>query len=309
MTGAGATGRGAPHHDGDGWVECAQGHRHWGRSGAAGLLLHRAAPAGGQQELLLQHRAEWSHHGGTWGLLGGARRSDETAVAAALREAREESGLHPGPVQVNGRYDDDHGVWSYVTVLAEAVGDVGAHAASGESVEVAWWPADDLPALLHPGFAMTWPVLRDATTPLRVVVDAANVVGSRPDGWWRDRAGAARRLIDGVAGLGERGVADSVLPDALHRAPLRRWWPHLVVVVEGAARVAAGDSQPSRGQVRVVAAPGSGDNAIVAAVADQADASGPTLVVTADRELRARCEALGANTVGPRWLLELLEPR
>jgi len=304
-----ATGRGRPDRDGDGWVRCAQGHRHWGRSGAAGLLLRRAAPDGGHAELLLQHRAEWSHHGSTWGLLGGARRTDETAVTAALREAREESGLHPGAVRVDGRYDDDHGVWSYVTVLAEAVGDVGAHAASGESVEVAWWPADGLPTPLHPGFALTWAVLRDVTTPLRVVVDAANVVGSRPDGWWRDRAGAARRLIDGVAGLGERGVADSALPGALRRAPLRHWWPRFVVVVEGAARGAADDPRSPISQLRVVAAPGSGDDAIVTAVADRADASGPTLVVTADRELRARCESHGAVAVGPRWLWELLEAR
>ena len=302
----GATGRSGPHHDGDGWVECAHGHRHWGRSGAAGLLLHRLSPDNGRAEVLLQHRAEWSHHGGTWGLLGGARRTDEAAVAAALREAREESGLNPDAVRVDGRYDDDHGVWSYVTVLAEAVGDVGAHAASGESVEVSWWPVNELPAPLHPGFASTWPALRGATAPLHVVVDAANVVGSRPDGWWRDRAGAARRLVRGVTSLCELGVADSTLPATLRRAPLLHWWPRCVVVVEGAARAAAdASSPPVPGRVRVRAAPGSGDDAIVAAVAEAGN--GPTLVVTADRELRTRCEALGAVAAGPRWLLGLLD--
>ena len=70
--------------DGDGWVTCDLGHRHWGLYGAAGLLLHRPTATG--DEVLLQHRATWSHHGGTWGLLGGARHSDESAVEAALRE-------------------------------------------------------------------------------------------------------------------------------------------------------------------------------------------------------------------------------
>ena len=73
--------------NGDGWVRCAQGHRHWGRFGAAGLLV----VAGGR--LLLAHRAFWSHHGGTWGIPGGARDGAESARDAALREAVEETGL------------------------------------------------------------------------------------------------------------------------------------------------------------------------------------------------------------------------
>jgi len=297
------TGSGAAHHDGDGWVECALGHRHWGRFGAAGLLLHRIA-TDGETEVLLQHRAEWSHHGGTWGLLGGARHTDEAPVATALREAAEEAGLHADAALVSGEFDDDHGGWSYSTVVATEVGDAEARPTSAETVEVRWWPVTRLPmSALHPGFAATWPVVRDALTPLTVVVDAANVVGSRPDGWWKDRAGAARRLIDDVAAVCSAGVADAALPEALVRPDLRHWWPHAVVVVEGAARSAAeavdGDSADER--VRVLAAPGGeGDDAIVAAVAAAGD--GPIVVVTADRELRARCEALGAVAAGPSWL-------
>jgi hypothetical protein len=160
---------------------------------------------------------------------------------------------------------------------------------------------------LHPGFAETWPAVRVALEPVTVVVDAANVVGSRPDGWWKDRAGAARRLIDDVAALCSAGVADAALPETLARPPLQHWWPFAVVVVEGAARSAAepvdGDSPDQR--VRVLAAPGEGDDAIVAAVAAGGD--GPIIVVTADRELRARCEALGAVAAGPRWLRGLLD--
>ncbi len=298
------SGRSNVHHDGDGWVECAQGHRHWGRFGAAGLLLHRQGQT--ETEVLLQHRAEWSHHGGTWGLLGGARHHDEPPVTTALREATEEAGLPPEAAAVSGQYDDDHGGWSYSTVVAAEIGRTEPRPTSAETVEVRWWPVSSLPEVpLHPGFAQTWPSVRAALKPLTIVVDAANVVGSRPDGWWKDRAGAARRLIDDVSAMCSLGFADATLPESLARPPLQHWWPTAVVVVEGAARSAAqvsGAGGPAE-QVRVVAAPGSGDDAIVAVVTAAGD--GPVVVVTADRELRARCEALGATPVGPRWLLGL----
>src|SRR3954466_10520553 len=100
----------------DGWTTCAQGHRHWGRAGAAGLFLHRDGADG--PEVLLQLRADWSHHGGTWGTPGGALHPAESAADGALREAGEELGLAReggvlGPASV-----DDHGGWSYTTVLA-----------------------------------------------------------------------------------------------------------------------------------------------------------------------------------------------
>jgi 8-oxo-dGTP diphosphatase len=302
--------RGVTHHDGDGWVECALGHRHWGRFGAAGLLLHRAAPDG-ETEVLLQHRAEWSHHGGTWGLLGGARNHDETPVTTALREAAEEGGLRPESALVRGRYDDDHGGWSYGTVVAAELGETDVRPTSAETVEVRWWPVASVTELpLHPGFAQTWPVVRDAIKPLTIVVDAANVVGSRPDGWWKDRAGAARRLVEDVAVLCSVGVADAALPDGLARPPLHHWWPQAVVVVEGAARSAAervgADADDAR--VQVLAAPCSGDDAIVEAVEAVGDGRvSRVLVVTADRELRARCEAVGAVPVGPSWLRGLMD--
>jgi hypothetical protein len=118
-----------------------------------------------------------------------------------------------------------------------------------------------------------------------LVVDAANVVGSRPDGWWRDRAGAAGRLHD-----------------RLVRAAL----PHdeVLLVLEGAGR---GGRAPGRdGNVRTLHAPGSGDDALVAAVTPLVRDGWEVTVVTADRPLRRRVEEAGAAVVGPGWLLDRL---
>lgn len=116
-----------------------------------------------------------------------------------------------------------------------------------------------------------------------VVVDAANCVGSVPDGWWRDRAGATRRLRDSIEPEGLR--------QTLHLAEA----PEVVLVVEGRAR-----GVESTETVRVVDAPGSGDDAIVEVVEQLADRGASVVVVTADRGLRARVGDLGARTVGPR---------
>ena len=117
-----------------------------------------------------------------------------------------------------------------------------------------------------------------------LIVDAANVVGSRPDGWWRDRLGAARRLRDALPPVAD-GLAG--LPGPLT----------VVLVVEGRARDLAAEAGPA--SVEVVAASGSGDDEIVSLVRA---ATGPTTVVTADRGLRERVQALGAAVLGPRSL-------
>jgi 8-oxo-dGTP pyrophosphatase MutT (NUDIX family) len=143
-------------------VRCAAGHRHWGLHGAAGLLLHHL-DAEGTSWLLMQHRAHWSHHGGTWGVLGGARAPRETAVQAAQREAVEEAGLAVVEYSVTDEYVDDHGGWSYVTVFAVAPSLVSITEWSHESAEVAWIRERDMDSLpLHPGFAATWPAVRAA---------------------------------------------------------------------------------------------------------------------------------------------------
>jgi 8-oxo-dGTP diphosphatase len=289
-------------HDGNGWTRCGRGHRHWGKHGAAGLLVS-APGSGGQDLVLLQQRSWWGSHGGAWGPPGGARDSHESVVRAALREAIEECAIDPGAISVHGVSADDHGGWSYQTVLASAVAPVAVAPVSEETSEVAWVAVADVERhRLHPGFAAQWPSLRAALSPLTVIVDAANVMGSRPDGWWRDRAGAARRLVGEIEGLARRGVP--ALPESVPAQPLQWWFPRFVVVLEGAAAAgAAAGAGAAESGVRVVRARGSGDDEIVR---QAAAAEGLRLVVTADRELRARCEAAGAAVTGPRWLLDLL---
>ncbi|HET7405737.1 MAG TPA: NUDIX hydrolase [Mycobacteriales bacterium] len=145
--------------DGDGWTRCRRGHRHWGRHGAAGLLLHHLDP-GGTCWVLLQHRAWWSHHGGTWGVPGGAMARGESAVQAALREVSEEVTVDLAAVRVTGELADDHGAWSYTTVLADCGERLACAPCSAESTDVRWFATEDVGGLtLHPGFAATWPQL------------------------------------------------------------------------------------------------------------------------------------------------------
>jgi len=148
-------------HPGDGWVECSQGHRHWGLHGAAGLLLARRAHGGALDAVVLQHRALWSDQGGTWGFPGGALAPGESAERGALREASEEAGIPAASVRLLTAVVLDHGGWTYTTVLAEALTTFRPAATDAESVEVAWVRLDDVHRLpLLPAFGQAWPHLR-----------------------------------------------------------------------------------------------------------------------------------------------------
>ena len=114
-----------------------------------------------------------------------------------------------------------------------------------------------------------------------LVVDGANVVGSRPDGWWKDRPGAARRLH-------EQLLAASLDAD------------QVILVLEGKAR--SGVPEATDGALITRHASGSGDDEIVTVCEEHRDDE--VTVVTADRGLRDRIGATGASYVGPGWLLE-----
>lgn len=125
-----------------------------------------------------------------------------------------------------------------------------------------------------------------------LVVDAANVVGSRPDGWWRDRAAATERLLARLRALPGATAAGPDGPVCCDE---------VIAVVEGQAR-----DVPAPDGVRVVRAPASGDDALAEEAAGLASRGVPLLVVTADRGLRERLPDIAA-VAGPGWLLAVLD--
>ena len=135
-----------------------------------------------------------------------------------------------------------------------------------------------------------------------LVIDVANVMGSRPDGWWRDRRAAATTLL---AAFGQLPGVQTVGPDGTQLRIER-----VVAVLEGAARGAA-----APGRVQVVEAERDGDTTIVAVTEEltAAKSAFPTgadqepivLVVTADRGLRGRLPGT-VHIAGPQWLNELI---
>lgn len=312
-----------PRDSGDAWVVTDSGARYWGRYGAAGLLA-----VDRDRGVLLQHRVSWSHFGGTWALPGGALHEGESALDGAVREAQEEAGVPDGAVQVRCATVLDLGVWSYTTVVADVTDPFEPVISDPESLQLAWVPVDEVAEVpLHPAFADAWPMLRGLLdVHPAVVVDAANVVGSRPDGWWKDRAGAAARLREQAEVWAEGGVAGASLGLAGDR-----WYPPVSFVVEGAARgldrgaaapglAAPGVSAPSvsapsaagpsvaasaddlgagrAGRVATVHAPGHGDDAIVEEVRRLAAGGARVTLVTSDRGLRERAEHLGDSGDG-----------
>jgi ADP-ribose pyrophosphatase YjhB (NUDIX family) len=164
--------------DGNGWVVCGPepSHRHWGRFGAAGLLITDG------ERVVLQLRAGWVHEGGTWAVPGGARDSHEDAVTAALREAHEETTLDGRTVVPFAEHVFEHPVWNYTTVLAWAAPDLAIETdrRNGEGEDVRWWPLAEVERLrLHSGFAQAWPSLRE--TIVRAQADRAQADRTQAD--------------------------------------------------------------------------------------------------------------------------------
>lgn len=288
---------------GDAWVTADDGGRYWGRFGAAGLLAYDHA----RDAILMQHRVTWSDHGDTWGIPGGARHEGESANDGAIRESQEEAGVPDDSVRPRFTHVLDHGGWTYTTLVADVTTQFEPDITDPESHALAWVPLDqveDLP--LHPAFAESWQLLRPLLgPPPTVIIDAANVIGSVPNGWWKDRRGAAVRLrdrLDALVATGE-GVRAGFLDLAEPRVPgLERVYPDWLLVVEGNAR-----GIDSTDGVHVLSATEVGDDAIVSAVEALSASGSITTVVTSDAELRVRVGAAGATTVrGVKKLLRIL---
>lgn len=141
---------------GDAWVEGPDGKRYWGRFGAAGALVWHP-PTG----VLLQLRAEWSHHGLTWGIPGGALKAGESAHHAALRESHEEAGVPTEGLATLHTEIFDLGFWSYTTVIFRTEHHFDPVLDGHESADLCWFALDTVDTLeLHPGFARSWPGLK-----------------------------------------------------------------------------------------------------------------------------------------------------
>ena len=143
---------------GDNWVHGPNGERVWGMFGAAGVLVwNRATDC-----VLLQLRAEWSHHGGTWGIPGGALKFGEDAVAGAMREAHEEAGVPEELLIALDTYVIDLGFWAYTTVIVETRELFEPAYNDAESTDLQWIGRDQVESFeLHPRFGKSWSLLND----------------------------------------------------------------------------------------------------------------------------------------------------
>ena len=143
---------------GDQWIYGPNGEKVWGAFGAAGVLVwNRDTDC-----VLLQLRAEWSLHGGTWGIPGGAMRKGESARDGALREAHEEAGVPEELLEAIDEFIIDLGFWSYTTVIARTTEHFEPVENDQESIELQWVSRTAVEELdLHPRFGQNWPHLRD----------------------------------------------------------------------------------------------------------------------------------------------------
>jgi 8-oxo-dGTP pyrophosphatase MutT (NUDIX family) len=286
--------------DGDGWVECAAGHRHWGRFGAAGLLISDG------KRVILQHRAPWTHEGDRWGLPGGARDSHEDPTSTALREAQEEADIDADLVEPLALSVDDHGGWSYTTVLARPAGVIEPHAANAESVDVTWWGRAEVDGLpLHHGFAAAWSRLQDVPARLVILVDA------QASGRFPAMLGTDRAQLDGLV---RRGIPVAALPTPRRGRGASSLLPRIVVfgttgVDLDRSSVLAGP--PPRWWQRHVSTVAAGLDRAAGSL-DLAEPDGATAQVVVVTESAATGQRLAAgdghpSVVGADWFVDQLD--
>lgn len=132
---------------GDGFVMLADGSRRWGRFGAAGVLVRHVDPAG-EPYYFVALRSAWTHNGGTWAVPGGALNQGETPLEGALREFVEEIGHELDAYELVHEHEDDHGGWSYWTLVLDVRERFEPPAAHNwETAECRWVPASQLAEL------------------------------------------------------------------------------------------------------------------------------------------------------------------
>lgn len=136
---------------GDGFITLADGTARWGRFGAAGVLVRAG------DRMFVAQRSRHCHNGGTWAIPGGALDLDETPLDGALREFAEEIGHELDDFEVVTVHEDDHGGWSYWTIVLELAEAFEPPAQlHWETAATAWVTADELAALeLFPAFRAT----------------------------------------------------------------------------------------------------------------------------------------------------------
>ena len=196
-----------PFASGDAWVQSPQGVSYWGTFGAAGLLVHDP-----ERGILLQLRSSWSHHGGTWGIPGGARHEDESAVQGALREAGEEAGVPAEDLRLVFSNLLDLGFWSYTTVVVETIRPFDPKIGDAESLELRWVPVDEVSSLdLHPGFGASWDRLRpELDRRISIAIDSRGQYGA---------------LEADARTLAQKGIPAPALGVGFHTR-----WPQIVMV-------------------------------------------------------------------------------
>ncbi len=148
---------------GDGFITLADGGVRWGRYGAAGVLVRHVDPEE-RVWLFLARRSAFCHRGGTWAIPGGAIDAGELPVDAALREFAEEIGELPGPYAISAVHEDDHGGWSYWTIVVDVPERfLPPPILSWETDDARWVPAEEVGGLpLFDAFAATLQRLRIA---------------------------------------------------------------------------------------------------------------------------------------------------